>query len=308
MTSKIESDEGFITFDLGDFKHRPKVASFDYDHTLVVPKKGTFSKSIDDWQWIRPNVPEIVKRFHYKDGFCVVIFTNQSKKIKVDQIKKVLSLLKIPIRVYIGVSTKYKKPSPNMWHLFEENSKKITDKLFCGDALGRVGDWSDTDKIFAEKIGLPIKTPEEIFPFQEKEVKDFVQSKSQEFILMVGFPGAGKTTYVKDKIPEAYVKLHGDELKTDAKKKKAIKTALTEGHSVVLDATNANKEKRKIFIDIAKSVNVNVRVVHIATTFDESKARNEQRENKVPIIALYIFRKKFQEINLNEGIKEIITV
>jgi len=121
MTSKIESDEGFITFDLGDFKHRPKVAALDYDHTLVVPKKGTFSKSIDDWKWIRTNVPEIVKQY-YKDGFCVVIFTNQSKKFKVDQIKKVLSLLKIPIRVYIGVSTKYKKPGPDKsfkWQILE---------------------------------------------------------------------------------------------------------------------------------------------------------------------------------------------
>lgn len=307
MTTKIISEAGFITFDLGDFKYLSKVAAFDYDHTLVIPKKGTFSKSIDDFQWIRPNVIDIIRKL-YKDDFSIVIFTNQSKNFKVEQIKNVLSKLEIPIRVYIGVSDEFKKPSKKMWDLFKDKSVEITEKFYCGDALGRTGDWSDSDKVFAEVCDLLIKTPEEMFPFEEKIIDEFVQSENQELVLMVGYPAAGKTTYVNEKIPESYVKLHGDELKTDSKKKKAVKIALTEGKSVVLDATNANKDKRKIFIDIAKSLNVKVRVIHITTSFDESKSRNEQRETKVPIIALYMFRKKFEEITLSEGIEEIIVV
>ena len=50
--------------------------------------------------------------------------------------------------------------------------------------------------------------------------------QTQELVLMMGFPGSGKTTYVKNCIPDTYTKLHGDILKTDAKKKKALKIAL----------------------------------------------------------------------------------
>jgi len=41
------------------------MASFDYDWTMVNPKDGkTFPTSIDDWQWMYPNVPEKIKQYY----------------------------------------------------------------------------------------------------------------------------------------------------------------------------------------------------------------------------------------------------
>ena len=83
-----------------------------------------------------------------------------------------------------------------------------------------------TDKLFADNCEIQIKSPEECFPFEKKQYSEFIPSKTQELVLMMGFPGSGKTTYVKNCIPDTYTTLHGDILKTDAKKKKALKVKL----------------------------------------------------------------------------------
>jgi hypothetical protein len=41
------------------------MAAFDYDWTLVNPKNAnTFPKNVDDWEWIYPNVPDKLKKYH----------------------------------------------------------------------------------------------------------------------------------------------------------------------------------------------------------------------------------------------------
>jgi len=79
-------------------RFRTKIVLFDYDWTLVKPKTGgTFPKDIDDWQWLRPNVPDIIKNYYY-NGYGIYIVSNQSKEWKVTQIINVLSLLNIQLK------------------------------------------------------------------------------------------------------------------------------------------------------------------------------------------------------------------
>ena len=142
------------------------MAGFDYDHTLVKPKSGgTFSKGVWDWEWTYPNVPEKLKRY-YDDGFAIVIFTNQRQKFKRQQIILALSELKIPVRIYIATEQKIKKPCPIMYMDYRDG-KKLTsasdDSFYVGDALGRKEDWSDVDKLFAQKIKVPYYSPEQFF-------------------------------------------------------------------------------------------------------------------------------------------------
>lgn len=56
-----------------------KIAAFDLDSTLVVPKdpKAKFATSRDDWRWWHPSVPVKLKQLH-ADGYLVVIMSNQS--------------------------------------------------------------------------------------------------------------------------------------------------------------------------------------------------------------------------------------
>jgi len=91
------------TFTIGKFRFRQNLACFDYDGTIIKPKgkNNIVPKDIDDWLWLRDNVPEILKKL-YNNKYAIVIFTNQSKKWKKDQIINVLSLLDIPIMVNIA--------------------------------------------------------------------------------------------------------------------------------------------------------------------------------------------------------------
>ena len=93
----------------------------------------------------------------------------------------------------------------------------VSNSFFVGDALGRPGDWSDSDKEFAINAGLSIKTPEEVFPF---EGGPHIKVNADQGGLLIGYPGSGKTTYSKyfDEF-EKYIVLHGDELKTESKLK-----------------------------------------------------------------------------------------
>ncbi len=305
---KLQNDDGYLTFNINKFNFRKKVAAFDYDHTLVTPKKNTFSLNIDDWKWLRENVPNVLNNL-YKKGFCIVIFTNQSKTFKVEQIKLCLSTLNIPIKVYIGIDKNKQKPNNFLWNHFELNKTVDFDKSFyCGDALGRQHDWSDSDKNFANNIQLKIISPEDMFPFSSKKISKFIPAKKSELVLMIGCPASGKTTYVTNEIPDDYEKISGDLLKTKQKKIKAVNNALEKGKKVVLDSTCRDKITRKIFHDIAYVFNVPVRAIYISTNFEECMYNNTNRESKVPKIALYTYRKNFEMPTLEEGFTEIITI
>ena len=105
---------------------------------MVNPKDGkTFPTSIDDWQWMYPNVPEKIKQY-YEDGYMIVVFSNQSKKWKCEQIEMVMKQLEIPLFVVIATEKCDYKPNPILFNtLFGENSINKEESFFVGDALGR---------------------------------------------------------------------------------------------------------------------------------------------------------------------------
>ena len=95
---------------------RQKMASFDYDWTIVNPKDGkTFPLSIDDWIWLYSEVPEKIKQY-YEDGYMIVVFTNQSKQWKCEQIQMVLKQLGIPLFVVIARDKCDYKPNPILFN------------------------------------------------------------------------------------------------------------------------------------------------------------------------------------------------
>ena len=305
----MEGKDDFVVLKHKDFRFRQKIAGFDYDHTIVKPKSSsTFSKSIDDWIYIRENVKHIIKKM-YQNGYSIVIFTNQSKKFKVEQIKNVLDLLEIPYKAYIMFNKEIKKPNPSMYFKHIENKKVSNQSFYAGDALGRENDWSDSDKIFAINCGLKYISPEEIFPFKQKKKIKINYEVGQELVILVGYPGSGKSTFAKNNFDKNnYVILSGDILKTEAKIVKSLKQNLNDGKSVVIDATNPSKKKRAVFIKIAKEKKLFVRVIHITTSLEESLLQNNNRDIKIPKIAFYVYRKNFEEPSKDEGNDENIKV
>eukprot|EP00300_Choanocystis_sp_HF-7_P015246 c18987_g1_i5.p1 GENE.c18987_g1_i5~~c18987_g1_i5.p1 ORF type:complete len:432 (+),score=108.96 c18987_g1_i5:42-1298(+) len=188
----------------------------------------------------------------------------------------------------------YRKPALGMWRHFTENMNggvevDLVKSFYCGDAAGRIAGWaagrkkdfSCSDRKFAVNIGLGFKTPEELFlgdeptdqfmwdgidprnlvkvaeqthAAQTQAAKTYTRPK-QELIVMVGRPGSGKSSFTK-KFLEAkgYVRVNRDTLKTEAKCKAAVVSALEEGKSVVVDNTNPGPDKRAVFTKLAGKV------------------------------------------------------
>jgi len=301
---------------INDPQVHTKIAAFDYDWTLVKPLNGrTHAKDADDRQWYRESVPDVLRGFHEK-GFALVVFTNQTHQWKVGAIRAQLELLDLPMTVLIGFSKDDRKPSTSMWdHYIDMVTGAKCDRrssFYVGDAAGRKGDWSDTDKLFAEAISLKFKVPEDVFPYVPK----FIAPESvrlpmgREVIVLVGYPGSGKSSvarYLVEKSKSA--RIDGDVLKTAAK---MVKAAIeSEPFSPIFDATNGTKARRAPYITYAQAHGLSIRAIWVDVPIDAAMANAAFRENNdktathIPKIAFYTFRKRFEEPTLEEGFASV---
>jgi bifunctional polynucleotide phosphatase/kinase len=293
----LEQSDVVLRFQLS---RRSKLAIFDFDHTIVKPKDGRkFPKDVNDWQYIRDSVRDVMKRLS-KDH-QIVIQTDQSQIWKIDMIRNVVSDLKIePVTVIIGF--KIKKPETSLFEsVFKDFNKEKS--FYVGDAAGRPGDWSDKDAVFAKSLGIKLIYPEEIFPLPKFQFPKNIKVKTtKEVVIMVGYPASGKSTIAKSL--EGYYRVDGDALKSvpaminDAGKHIADK-------SVVFDSTAGTKAKRVEFVKFAQKHNVPVRVIWVTTSIGDSMERNKERAlksgSKIPDIVYYVYRKHFEEPNESEG-------
>ena len=295
---------------------KAKIAAFDYDHTLVCPKEGkTMPSDVEDWMWMYPNIPEQLKRYN-DEGYSVVIFTNQSKSWKVIQIQYVAHTLKIPLFIVVASDKCDYKPNPVLYDVLVGSAKVDKEQsFFVGDALGGKGDWADSDKVFAQNIGFKCFSPEKIFaPKQEDEQKtveipELNLSDSKQVIIMVGYPGSGKSTVAKNICANTrFALIQGDVYKTSPKMLKAASEQVKEGKSVVFDATNSSSKKRSEYIEFAKKHNMKVVCVHMTTSLEVSYKRNKERDPdlQVPKIAYSVYTKHFVNPSTEEGVELIV--
>ena len=294
-------------YNLNNAVYNEKMAAFDYDWTLVCPKGGkTFPSNIDDWEWLYPNIPEKIKNY-YEDGFMIVIFTNQSKSWKHEQIQLVAKTLNIPIFIVIATEKIYYKPNPVLFNLFIGNNKINKDKsFFIGDAIGRTSDFSDSDKVFAENIGIPCYCPEQVFNIRNEiiEIPTIPLSDEQQIIIMMGFPGSGKSTIAKNICKnDKFIYIEGDIYKSSTKMIKASLEHIKQKKSIIFDATNSSSTKRKEYIDLGKKYNYKIVCIHVSTSLEIAYKRNKLRnyEKYVPKIAYSVYSKNYEEPNESEG-------
>ncbi|CAH6721073.1 hypothetical protein CLIB1444_05S02982 [[Candida] jaroonii] len=164
---------------------RRKIAAFDLDDTLITTKsKAKFPRNEKDWKFKYDVIPVFEKLV--KDEYLIVIFTNQggmtvtSKRFKNLQTKinDIISRVngKLPefdpfvlIAPKCG-TTHMRKPQVGMWDHFKKVVEDVDMKesFFVGDAAGRKGDFSNSDLVFADNIGLKFYTPEEYFEEAEE--------------------------------------------------------------------------------------------------------------------------------------------
>ena len=294
-------------YTLNNAVHREKMAAFDYDWTLVSPKDGkTFPSNVDDWKWLYPTIPEKIKGY-YEDGFMIVIFTNQSKAWKHEQIQLVAKTLDIPVFIVVATEKYDYKPNPILFNILMGNNNIRKEKsFFVGDAIGRTGDFSDSDKIFAENIGIPCCCPEQVFHVKTEitEIPTIPLSNEKQIIIMMGYPGSGKSTIAKNICKnESFVCLEGDLYKTSTKMIKASIEDIKQNKSIIFDATNSSSKKRQEYIELGKKYNYKIVCIHVSTPLEVAYKQNKLRnyEKYVPKIAYSVYKKYYEEPNETEG-------
>ncbi|CAO1359038.1 unnamed protein product [Diamesa serratosioi] len=265
------------------------------------------------------------------------------------KIETIVARLSVPVQVFVATGySLYRKPRIGMWKTLEENNCGIKiDKskcLYVGDAAGRPEnkiikrkkDHSLADRLFAINLGLTFYTPEEHFlkaktmawnrpPFDPTTIEDSLsllepssaklKSKDLELIIMVGFPGSGKSYFSKEFLKkEGYEIINNDTLKSVQKCISVLETSLKDKKSCVIDNTNPDATSRKRFIDIAKKLDVSVRCFVMNSSYHHSKHNNMFREltdpthSKIPDVIINTYKSKYQEPDKKEGFTDIVKV
>lgn len=135
------------------------------------------------------------------------------------------------------------------------------------------------------------------------------------FVMLVGLPGSGKSTYTENKLPEFRVhssdaireELLGDVNCQTSNEKvfstlhKRIKEDLKNGFNVVCDATNISWKRRKAFVQELSNIDCHKECHLIATPYEVCLLYNNLRERNVPEDVIERMYKHFDIPYYNEG-------
>jgi bifunctional polynucleotide phosphatase/kinase len=274
-----------------NIKPQKYIAAFDIDWTLSYPEKKLFPKDPEDIQLL-PNRQEKLERL-FKMGYTIVLFTNQKSKSKnqklerVERIKTIIKKINVPVFAFIATGDdNYRKPNIGMWEKLQQIIPNIKYSFFVGDAMGRPQDFSDSDKLFAINANINYYNPEEFFDHNIV----FNLNPRKNMIVLVGAPGTGKSSYVKEYLSPLGFKHVSRDLLGNSKQKflKAIQQTVQEGLSLVIDATNPKQDEREIYYNIAKKANYQINVLYFVRN---GYNWNKLRENPVPTIGYHIYYK-----------------
>ena len=281
------------------------IVCFDIDWTMTFSENSLFAKGPSDIHLL-PHRKEYIS-YLFKRGYTIVFFTNQNCATLQERTKRLarmsefIEILGIPC--YVFVSTKKDslswKPDIGAWEKFLSLLPfSVNFQFYCGDAGGRPQDFADSDKIFAESVGMKFFVPEQVFPCTL--VPKSVLTRKRQMIVFVGMPGSGKSSYYKKYLePLDYVYANQDTLKTRAKVLKVINIALKNGQNVVVDSTNpARTEKisdsgrktagRDEFYHLAEKAGFRVVVLYFLR---DGYGWNKLRDKKVPDIIYHTYFK-----------------
>jgi bifunctional polynucleotide phosphatase/kinase len=304
MTTFFKQHDTVFYYEPSDYKKSDLIASFDLDWTLTYNEKHLFPKEVDDI-YIFPNRKLTLEKL-ITEGYNIVIFTNQFAKTKKEKLKKVervatfIEKLNLPVCVYISTEKdNYRKPDIGMWNLFKKD-REIKKVIFIGDALGRPQDFSDSDKIFGEKINAEIKSPEDFFI--REEIETFESEK--ELVVCVGMPGSGKSSYCHKNLKE-HIHIEQDKIGTRAKLLKELDKSFLTGKSIVIDSTNPTQENRLEYYEKARKHNYNIKVLYFLVN---GTGFNKLREKPVPDIVYHIYFKKLEPPTIENTCGKIIYV
>ncbi len=131
-----------------------------------------------------------------------------------------------------------------------------------------------------------------------------------EAVIFIGIQGAGKSTFFKQRFVDTHIRINGDMLRTKHREQILIKACLQAKQSFVVDKTNATREQRAHYIQLAKASHFRVIGYYFRSNFEEASRRNDLREGKarIPQLGLRSFLKRLEKPSLAEGFNQLFYV
>lgn len=329
------------------------IAAFDLDSTLIRTKSGkTFSTDYTDytdWEWLYSVVPQTLLKY---SKYRIMIITNQSGikqdvaklnafKLKLDAICNELNKLNIEVFCF-NHNNVFRKPFPTS--ITSLNLKHNFESFYCGDAANRFNDFAASDIQFAFNSRLKFYTPEnmflkdksrlKIYPTKFKKYTNGIRldkytykpiDSSPELIIMVGYPGSGKShianmiyrsnllcdTFEEFKSRRKMTILSQDALGSKSNLYKHLKKSADLNHSIIIDNSNLKAQDRLDLIDLVDLVSTKykIRIIQVLRSLDESYHlnclryfRNYKTDTKfVPMFVYKMMDSKFDTPSRSES-------
>jgi predicted kinase len=178
-----------------------------------------------------------------------------------------------------------------------KTEKYMLDGLMEADYLGKICEKKNKKSLdLFQVVGV------------DKPPVDFYK----EVVIMVGLPGSGKSTYIKNNLPThsvvsrdeiveamnpdmSYAKAfrNADQKEVDRLLMEKYNESLKTSTKVVVDLTNLSKKSRKKWITLARQKQFNVRAVIMATDFMDCCQRRNATEKIVPYSVIADMSTKF---------------
>ncbi len=135
-----------------------------------------------------------------------------------------------------------------------------------------------------------------------------------ECVILVGLPGAGKTTFYRDRFAATHAHVSKDlwphAKQREERQQRTLADLLAAGESVVVDNTNPRREDRATLIAIARAHGATVIGYFFEVSTRAAAARNQTRvgKSRVPPVAIFTTAKRLQAPTRDEGFDQLFRV
>lgn len=122
-----------------------------------------------------------------------------------------------------------------------------------------------------------------------------------ECIILVGLPGAGKSTYYQENFSDTHVRVNLDMLKNRKREHALLQSCLLSEMKFVVDNTNLTKSLRAKYIALAKIFNFKVKIIDLKVDLPRCLRRNRLRNKPVPEKAIHYMYRTYEPPTEDEG-------